>query len=520
MTPLTELVISNVALAAALAVIACCVSRIWRNPHLAHALWLVVLVKLVMPPLVQLPAPWPEVDKSVALIQATAIQKEPPIDEPSLAAKLNSVPRNTEEPSPIDIQEKPAIDEPSLATKLNSVPSKSEDPSPIDVAASTAASTAAPEITRPTLGSADSTAAEPSITSSTTSSVSWQHWLLAVWTAGALGISIIALRRHRRLMRVIAEATEPDASLLAEAQAVAERLGLKRCPTIRVTSVCVSPLVTFGPLKSIVLIPSQLFDSLDDAQRRSILAHEFAHIRRRDHFVRAFEILVLLCHWWNPIAWWASRRLRQAEEACCDSWVVRAFPESRGSYGHTLLMAVEFLTEGSAGSSVATSTFAKFPFHRRIEMIMKGTTHNRMPWSMGLFVLLLASAILPVAAQSTVEVNPEKVADENGISETAVTSPPVDSSSAVEEETKETPKPLPSIDDPTAKAPAAPKTPARSDKKTTIHGCKIHLDETPIASQINGTIKKVLTRYGDVVKKGQVLAELEGLSKGDKLVAY
>lgn len=50
-------VISNVAVAGALALLAFVVTRVWRNPHLAHALWLLVLMKLVTPPIVQAPVP-------------------------------------------------------------------------------------------------------------------------------------------------------------------------------------------------------------------------------------------------------------------------------------------------------------------------------------------------------------------------------------------------------------------------------------------------------------------------------
>ncbi|MCH8043113.1 MAG: hypothetical protein IID44_05295 [Planctomycetes bacterium] len=122
-------------------------------------------------------------------------------------------------------------------------------------------------------------------------------------------------------------------------------------------------------------------------------------------------------------------------------------------------------------------------------MIMKGTTHKRMPWSMGLFVLLLACAILPVAA---IEVEPEKIADKNGISATAVVNPPADSPSAAEEATTRKRQPLPSIDDEPAKAPAAPNTPVRTEKI-------------------------VRTQDGGVVKKGHVSTEPNGDSRDSQL---
>ncbi|MHC4399837.1 MAG: M56 family metallopeptidase [Planctomycetota bacterium] len=48
-------------------------------------------------------------------------------------------------------------------------------------------------------------------------------------------------------------------------------------------------------------------------------------------------------YWWHPVVWWARRRLHQAEEQCCDAWVLWACPGGAKRYAHTLLTAVEFL---------------------------------------------------------------------------------------------------------------------------------------------------------------------------------
>src|SRR5438552_11040668 len=55
MPSLIETALANAACAAVLALFALAVGRIWRRPALLHGLWLLVLVKLVTPPLVPLP---------------------------------------------------------------------------------------------------------------------------------------------------------------------------------------------------------------------------------------------------------------------------------------------------------------------------------------------------------------------------------------------------------------------------------------------------------------------------------
>src|SRR5262249_24790360 len=51
--------LSNVLMASLLAVAAMTLGRLCRRPALTHALWLLVLLKLVTPPLVWVPIPWP-----------------------------------------------------------------------------------------------------------------------------------------------------------------------------------------------------------------------------------------------------------------------------------------------------------------------------------------------------------------------------------------------------------------------------------------------------------------------------
>ncbi|MXX36145.1 MAG: M56 family metallopeptidase [Gemmatimonadetes bacterium] len=74
---------------------------------------------------------------------------------------------------------------------------------------------------------------------------------------------------------------------------------------------------------------------------RWIIAHELAHVRRRDHLVRWLEWFACTVFWWNPVAWWARRRLRAAGEVCCDALVVRALGCAPRAYARALVRAID-----------------------------------------------------------------------------------------------------------------------------------------------------------------------------------
>src|SRR5882762_3921193 len=52
MQPFLEITLTNIAMATALAMLAALIARVYRRPALSHFLWLLVLLKLITPPLV------------------------------------------------------------------------------------------------------------------------------------------------------------------------------------------------------------------------------------------------------------------------------------------------------------------------------------------------------------------------------------------------------------------------------------------------------------------------------------
>jgi hypothetical protein len=143
-----------------------------------------------------------------------------------------------------------------------------------------------------------------------------------------------------------------------------------------------------------------LLAELSPRERDALLAHELAHVRRRDDLVRWLEVLTLVAFWWNPVAWFARRKLRDAEEECCDAWVVWALPAERKSYAQAMLATIEFLTDGPPLPALAASTFGGALYKRRIEMIMKRNVNRRISWAALGMIVLSAVAVLPIVGQT------------------------------------------------------------------------------------------------------------------------
>ena len=149
-----------------------------------------------------------------------------------------------------------------------------------------------------------------------------------------------------------------------------------------------------------LLVPSELWSATSLDERNSLLLHELAHLKRRDHWVRWLELIVGGLYWWHPAVWWGRRLLREAEEQCCDAWVIWAMPKGAKTYATALLTAIEFVSgarTAPAASSAASGNGHVSCLKRRLRMIMRAQTPKGLSWAGRLAVLGTAALLLPLA---------------------------------------------------------------------------------------------------------------------------
>ena len=95
----------------------------------------------------------------------------------------------------------------------------------------------------------------------------------------------------------------------------------------------VSPFV-LGIIKPKIYLPF----NTNDQNMEHVIAHENAHIRRKDHLWKPFGFLVLTLHWFNPLMWLGYVLLCRDIELACDEKVVKEFNnEQKADYSQALL---------------------------------------------------------------------------------------------------------------------------------------------------------------------------------------
>jgi beta-lactamase regulating signal transducer with metallopeptidase domain len=341
----------QVVLLVAFAVVVDAGIRRWAWPRLRHALWLLVLVKLFLPPSLTSP---------VSLIGRFEKQPEPysaAVPDPQAEAEVASL--VTAPPSAPAVQPTDAVRAP---TAVLVVPA----PLPARIA------------------------------------ISWKACLLGLWALGAVVLSAwlgARLRRFRRELAVSGSDQPPPVWFGRALREVAAQLKLRRIPSVQFTHATASPAV-FGLFRPVVLLPATEMHELSEAEVRHILLHELAHIRRGDLVLHAINMALLVLYWHNPLLWLLRRFFQNLRELCCDATVANTLRREVSAYRETLLNTARRLL--AQPPSVGLGLLGWFESGRwlgvRVRWLERNTWRNR--WLQVLatvcLVLVVAGCVLPM----------------------------------------------------------------------------------------------------------------------------
>ncbi|MDO1446603.1 M56 family metallopeptidase [Rhodocytophaga aerolata] len=89
-------------------------------------------------------------------------------------------------------------------------------------------------------------------------------------------------------------------------------------PVRLVESALIKIPMVIGYIKPVILLPVGTIIGLPAEQVEAILAHELAHIYRKDYLVNIFQCIIEILFFYHPGIWWISARIREEREHCCD----------------------------------------------------------------------------------------------------------------------------------------------------------------------------------------------------------
>ncbi len=341
------------------------------RPHLAHALWLLVVLKCLTPPV------WGHSLGVFSQLQALVAFEDLRSDEPlSLESLTPEESLSMEKAAATRANETQPEPFPSLSESIDTTCAVEAIPeSPVAEIASTL-----PEIVMAVGRGQPSVAAPPRR--------DWTRWTLFVIVAGSFAtLSVMIVRCLLCLQTIHCHRTnEFDDILRQRMRQLSKQLRLRRIPRVVVSDVLFGPAV-FGLFRHTIVLPRCLLDNSEGRElsgvpsppksgepgtlRRHvelptradrpdegascvlsssapllssldpILAHELLHIRRGDLRTGVLQVLSQCLWWFHPAVWLTNRWLSREAERCCDEQVIAELRCTPAQYARSLLSVIE-----------------------------------------------------------------------------------------------------------------------------------------------------------------------------------
>ena len=188
----------------------------------------------------------------------------------------------------------------------------------------------------------------------------------------------------------------------------ARRKGNVRRPVRLVMSDAIEVPATVGLWRPAIIVPT-IADTWPAERREAVLLHELIHVVRMDWSWRLLARAARIVYWFNPLMWWAVRRLDLEQEKACDQEVL-ALGTRPSSYACHLLgiarAAVRRPIPAACGLEMARTSHLE----ERIMTILENTHHRRVGLAtLGPTVILVAAMVPALAAMAPADSpnNPE-----------------------------------------------------------------------------------------------------------------
>lgn len=214
-------------------------------------------------------------------------------------------------------------------------------------------------------------------------SLSASSVLFILWLFGIVCCVIHLGYQWNRSARLKRAASRVTNAALAE---VCSKLGIARLPALRESTAISSPILT-GVRRPTIVVPAR---SVANDELRMMLAHELAHLKRRDLLWGWLPAICRTLFFFHPLLWLTRREWLLAQEMACDELALGYAGVSPASYGNMLL---ELVSSRPAFGTLGICETSKNLKRRILAMKTMGIRKSR--WLMGAVLALSLTAILP-----------------------------------------------------------------------------------------------------------------------------
>jgi beta-lactamase regulating signal transducer with metallopeptidase domain/lipopolysaccharide export system protein LptA len=240
---------------------------------------------------------------------------------------------------------------------------------------------------------------------------------LLVSAALSATLLLIMLARWRLLRHQLRISESAPIWLQEIVRDTQRKAGCRRRVRLMLTDASISPALC-GLFRPIIVLPAALVQQLRPDQLQAVLLHELFHLRNGDVWVNCFQSLLQIVFWWHPFLWFANARIRRIREEVVDDSVRLALGEEAESYAPTLLEVARLaLARPLATLGLVGILESRNALKQRVDRLVNFPAPRRAGLSIvsGFAILAFASVALPMGQAPPKSVKSVRPANSNAL---------------------------------------------------------------------------------------------------------
>ena len=245
--------------------------------------------------------------------------------------------------------------------------------------------------------------------------LTWQAVLFVLWIVGVLAFLTLLVQRVRFVRWLVATSNPAKEELLGLLEQCRRQIGVRWDIRLRISDTIPSPAVC-GFFRPTVLIPATLVENLSPEGLRATLIHELAHIKRGDLWVNSVQTFLQVIYFYNPFVWFANAVIRRVCEEAVDETVLVTLGGQAGNYSNTLIDIGEMaFWRADLGLRLIGVAESKKALQWRIRhMLNRPIPKSAKIGVLGTIVIIVIAAVLLPMAKAVRETRNSVKLDENG----------------------------------------------------------------------------------------------------------
>jgi beta-lactamase regulating signal transducer with metallopeptidase domain len=221
-----------------------------------------------------------------------------------------------------------------------------------------------------------------------------RQWLGLAWAAGVAVFLLFAAIKASRTNHWLRRQRRPlPIELRREIEDLFSEVGVRKFPKVWLVEGIGQPFV-WGLCRGSIYLPADFVKVNSAEHRREVLSHELSHVLRFDAAVNFLQILAQTVFWFHPLVWWSNRKIRAEREKCCDEMAIAQLGAKAKDYSSAIVNTL--INEYESTRPVPSLAIAGpvKNIEERIKTIMKpGKRFYKRPSSIAVTVVLLLALL-------------------------------------------------------------------------------------------------------------------------------